>query len=198
MEDNALISVRNRNNGYTGYILQDGAKENRSWAPGETKKITFEELKRVSWLPGGDVILRDYLVIEDKEAAEALNIGIDIEESPEYLYSEADIKKLLLEGSVAELEDFLDFSPKGGIEIAKELAVKLEIPDIRKREVISKATGFNINNAINVNHIMDDDSEEEEKTDKKTRRVKPAETTSGEEKKPVRRTTTSSKYKVID
>ena len=88
IKDDTLINVRNRNNGTTGYTLADGAKETRLWAENEIKKITFAELKRVSYLPGGTELLRDYLVIEDPAAIEALNVGIDIQEQPEYLYTE--------------------------------------------------------------------------------------------------------------
>lgn len=160
ISDTKLISVRNRNNGTTGYTLRDGSKETRLWVEGETKKISFGELKKVSWLPGGPELLRDFLVIEDKEALEALQIGVNIEEQPEYFYSEAQIRDLLFNGSLDELKDFLDFSPEGGIEIAKEIAVKEEIPDIRKRDIISEATGFNINTAIEISRMANEDNGE--------------------------------------
>ena len=154
IKDDTLINVRNRNNGTTGYTLADGAKETRLWAENEVKKITFAELKRVSYLPGGAELLRDYLVIEDPAAIEALNVGIDIQEQPEYLYTENEIRDLLFNGSLDELKDFLDFSPDGGIEIAKQIAVNEELPDMRKRKIISEATGFNINTAIEINDIQ--------------------------------------------
>ena len=194
MDDKTLISVRNRNNGHTGYRLADGTREDRTWAPGETKKITIDELRRVSYMPGGAELLKDYLVIEDKAAIDYLNLGIDTEEVPEYLYSEDEIKKILLEGSLDELRDLLDFSPQGGIEIAKQLAVSLELPDTRKRKIISDATNFNIDNAISVNKIMAEDNEEVEEKETKTRRVvKKAETAGTESAKPTRRTS----YKVV-
>ena len=194
IKDDTLINVRNRNNGTTGYTLADGAKETRLWAENEVKKITFAELKRVSYLPGGAELLRDYLVIEDPAAIEALNVGIDIQEQPEYLYTENEIRDLLFNGSLDELKDFLDFSPDGGIEIAKQIAVNEELPDMRKRKIISEATGFNINTAIEINDMMKDNGVEEDAAPKKQRRVaKEAEAAPASEK-PTRRTN----YKIVE
>lgn len=196
MDDKTLIKVRNRNNGTTGYTLLDGNKETRLWVSGETKEITFGELKKVSWLPGGPELLRDYLVIEDKEALEALQIGVNIKEQPEYFYTKEQIRNLLFNGTLDELRDFLDFSPEGGIEIAKEIAVREELPDTRKRKIISEATGFNIETAININHTLEEDNvEAKTETGAKVRRApKPESPTSGSgNQQPVHRTN----YKVI-
>ena len=193
IKDDTLINVRNRNNGTTGYTLADGAKETRLWAENEVKKIAFAELKRVSYLPGGAELLRDYLVIEDPAAIEALNVGIDIQEQPEYLYTENEIRDLLFNGSLDELKDFLDFSPDGGIEIAKQIAVNEELPDMRKRKIISEATGFNINTAIEINDMMKDNGIAEDAAPKKQRRV--AKEAEAAPEKPTRRTTS---YKIVN
>ena len=194
IKDDTLINVRNRNNGTTGYTLADGAKETRLWAENEVKKITFAELKRVSYLPGGAELLRDYLVIEDPAAIEALNVGIDIQEQPEYLYTENEIRDLLFNGSLDELKDFLDFSPDGGIEIAKQIAVNEELPDMRKRKIISEATGFNINTAIEINDMMKDNSIAEYAAPKKQRRVAKETEAAPTPEKPTRRTN----YKIVE
>ena len=195
IKDDTLINVRNRNNGTTGYTLADGAKETRLWAENEIKKITFAELKRVSYLPGGTELLRDYLVIEDPAAIEALNVGIDIQEQPEYLYTENEIRDLLFNGSLDELKDFLDFSPDGGIEIAKQIAVNEELPDMRKRKIISEATGFNINTAIEINDMMKDNGVAEDAAPKKQRRVAKETESAPAPEKPTRRTTS---YKIVN
>lgn len=194
IKDDTLINVRNRNNGTTGYTLADGAKETRLWAENEVKKITFAELKRVSYLPGGAELLRDYLVIEDPAAIEALNVGIDIQEQPEYLYTENEIRDLLFNGSLDELKDFLDFSPDGGIEIAKQIAVNEELPDMRKRKIISEATGFNINTAIEINDMMKDNGVAEDTAPKKQRRVAKETEAVPAPEKPTRRTN----YKIVE
>ena len=167
MDGKTLIPVRNRNNGFTGYEIKDRGIW-RNFAPGETKKISLEELQQLQYQPGGDYTLKNLLVVEDKEALDLLNMEVE----PEYSYTENDIRNLLFNGTLDQLKDFLDFAPAGAIEIAKNIAVKEEIPDVRKRDIISEATGFNINNAININHMMDEEEKEKAETEsKKERRV---------------------------
>jgi hypothetical protein len=89
-----FVEVTNRNNGTTGYTLSSGL--HRDFNLNETKKIDIEELNELRVTPGGDYLLRNYLMIKDKSALEYL----DIETEPEYFYTEAEIKKLLLEGEV--------------------------------------------------------------------------------------------------
>ena len=168
MDGKTLVSVRNRNNGFTGYEIKDRGIW-RNFAPGETKKIELEELQQLQYQQGGDYTLKNLLVVENKEALEALNMDVE----PEYNYTEDDIRNLLLNGSLDQLKDFLDFAPSGAIEIAKTIAVKEEIPDVRKRDIISEATGFNINNAININHAMADEEETKEEPKKERRATIP-------------------------
>lgn len=166
MDGKELISVRNRNNGSTGYTIPDRGIW-RNFAPGETKRIPLEELQQLQYQPGGDYTLTNLLIVENQSALDYLNMVVE----PEYNYTEVEIRKLLLSGTIDQLKDFLDFAPDGAIELCKDIAVKEEIPDIRKRDIISEATGFNINNAINVNHIMATEEEQNEPV-KKERRVK--------------------------
>ena len=163
LKDTDLVLVRNRNRGVTGYTLDGGF--HRDFNYGETKKIPFGELKSLQYAPGGTEILEDCLVVEDKEALELLNMKVE----PEYFYSEEDIKNILFAGSIDEFADFLNFAPEGAIEIAKDIAIKQEIPDVRKRDMLSEKTGLNINNAIMVNKVMQEEGEEEKKEAPKRR-----------------------------
>ena len=167
-ETTILVNVRNRNNGTTSYRLAD-SRIDRTWQPGETKKISLDELQALQWEPGGDYILKHLLVVEDKEAVDGLNMAVE----PEYFYTEAEIRKVLFEGSLDELLDYLDFAPEGGIELVKHIAVTEQLPDTRKREAISKRTGFNIDTAIQINRMMEDETstEEEKKPENGGRRV---------------------------
>ena len=167
MDDNKLIKVRNRNNGSTGYELRDSHVV-RKFEAGQTKELTFGELRELSYIPGGEYIIKNLLVIEDAEALQALNLD-NVE--PEYFYDEAKIRELLFNGTLEEFLDFLDFSPEGGLEIAKQIAVNEEVPDTRKREALSEKTGFNIDAAISLNKQLDVEEEEEAKETKKERRV---------------------------
>ena len=188
IKDTDLIQVRNRNMGSTGYSIPE-RNLHRTWGAGETKKIPFEELKTFSFLPGGIYALKNLFVIENKEA---LDLLLNEEVEPEYYYNEADIRKLLFEGSIDEFADFLDFAPDGAIDIAKDIAVKEEIPDVRKRDMLSEKTGLNINSAIMVNKVMDEDSEEEGAEAPKQRRVQKEEPAEAPKRKAAAPT-----YKVV-
>jgi hypothetical protein len=155
MDKNKLVNVRNRNNGSTGYFLAD-ARINRTWQPNEVKQISLGELESLQWEPGGDYILKNLLVVEDAEVVKDLNMQVE----PEYFYTEEEIRKVLFEGSLDALLDFLDFAPEGAIEVIKHIAVNEELPDTRKREAISKHTGFNIDTAIQINRMMEEPAEE--------------------------------------
>ena len=165
IKDDDLIVVRNRNRGATGYTLDNNF--HRDFNVGESKKVPFSELKQLQYAPGGSRILNEYLVVENQEALDLLNMKVE----PEYFYDDNTIKELLFKGSIDEFADFLDFAPDGAIEIAKNIAVQEEIPDVRKRDMLSQKTGLNINNAIMVNHVMADEDEDDSKEDKKERRV---------------------------
>ena len=194
MDGKTLVSVRNRNNGNTGYTIPDRGIW-RNFSPGETKQIEFEELKQLQYQPGGEYTLTNLLVIENEEALEELNMEVE----PEYNYTEEDIRKLLLDGTVDQVKDFLDFAPEGAIEIARDIAVKEEIPDVRKRDAISERTGFNINNAINLNHALADESNEEKVESKKQRRAEVPGTASKTETKERRTEAPATpKYKVVE
>jgi hypothetical protein len=185
-----MIKVTNRDSGNVGYLIPDSGVH-RSFAPGETKTVPLEELKQLQWVPGGDYMLKNLLIVNNKDALSALNMEVE----PEYFYTEVEIKKLLNEGSLDQLKDALDYAPDGAIELIKKIAVDTQLPDMRKRKIISEATGFNIDNAINVNNVLnsEDDSETAEDTSSKSaRRAAPIIT----EQEPLV-TKPASKYKVV-
>lgn len=170
MENNKIVDVKNRTNGRVGYTIPD-KRLHRTFAPNETKKIELEELKELSYLPGGEFTLRELLIVGDRDALAALNME-DVE--PEYFYTEEDIVKLLTTGTLDQLEDTLNFAPEGVIGLIKDIAVKTELPDTRKRDMISKKTGFNINNAIMVNQVMNaEDAPKDEEDQKPVRKATP-------------------------
>ena len=178
MEDNRNVLVTNRDSGTVSYTIEDRGIR-RIFVAGETKKIPFAEIQALQYIAGGDYMLRHLFMVKDLEVLDKLNI----ETEPEYFYTEADVKKLLLEGTVDQLEDALNFSPDGVLEIIKKLAVELEIPDIRKRNLITEKTGFNVNNAINVNAVMAEETPEEVPTETKKRKAAPITTEESAEPK---------------
>lgn len=112
--------------------------------PGQTIKMKYEDLCEFAQVPGGATMLREYLQLQEQEIEE-LNLG---EVEPEYNYSEEDIKKLILEGSIDEFLDCLDFAPTGVIDLIKKFAVDLPMTDLRKIEELKKKTGFDAESAL--------------------------------------------------
>ena len=155
------VTVTNRNNGTTGYTLTNGFR--RQFAIGQSKDVDIAELKELIGIPGGEYILQNYLVIEDQAALSYLNLHTE----PEYFYTEKEIKELLLQGSLEQLEDCLNFAPEGVLDLIQSIAIDIKLPDVRKRDLIFKKTGFNISNALMVNQVLEGDNAqvvEEKKT----------------------------------
>ncbi len=170
LDKNKIVKVRNRDNGTVTYTVPDLGNLRRSFQPHEEKEISMEELKKLSYLPGGKIILENYLIIEDNDAVSEL-LG---EVEPEYNYTEAEIEELLKNGTLDQLLDTLDFAPSGVIELVKDIAVKTEINDINKREAIFKKTGFNVTSAINFNKETAETDEKNVQTRRSTPISKPA------------------------
>ena len=184
---NDLVRVQNRDNGSVGYTIPDLNNLHRTYQPNETKNITMDELRKLSYVPGGMEILRNYLVILDEEARE--EILSDVE--PEYYLTKDGVKKLLLEGSLDALLDCLDFAPSGVVDLVKDVAVEIELNDVKKRDAILNKTGFNVTNAINFNKETTDETE----------KVKPVRRVGQPEEKaataPTGRRTAAPTYKIV-
>ncbi len=106
--------------GQTAYELQDPAV-NRTWRPGELKIITFHELYSLLNHPGGQFLLTHRLQVRDNKVREALGLPLD----PEFLYTEDDAKKLVIEGNKDRILDALEFGPVGLASMIKHHAVNL-------------------------------------------------------------------------
>lgn len=155
LNKNTKIKATNRSNSSIGYTLPDMNNLRRKFYPGEIKEVSYEELQKLSYTPGGMRLLRQYLILDNEEAIAALIGGVELE----YNYTDADIEKLLLNGSLDELLDCLDFAPSGVIDLVKDLAVKLEINDLSKRQAIQEKLGFNVTSAIEINRANKETTE---------------------------------------
>jgi hypothetical protein len=179
LSKDATVKVRNRSYGTVGYSIPE-MRIQRKFQKNETKEVTMEELRKLSFQPGGQELINQFLVVEDKQALSELNPNFE----PEYFYTEKDIERMLLTASIEEFLDCLDFAPEGVIGLLKTKAVELEIPDIRKRDAIFKKTGYNINRQIQLKQEAQE--EDAAGADIKQRRVAiPTETP--EPEAPVRR-----------
>ncbi|MCD8210467.1 MAG: hypothetical protein LUC37_02855 [Prevotella sp.] len=150
LSKDTLIEVSNRGLCNVGYKVPDlGVR--RQFAPNETKEISMEELRSLSYQPGGRTILEHYLIIHNQDAVAELLGTVE----PEYNYTSKDVYDLLAYGTLDQLLDCLDFAPEGVIELIKDEAVKMELNDVRKREAILEKTNFNVTKAIQHNRESD-------------------------------------------
>lgn len=190
IEKDTLIKVKNRDNGTVGYTIPELGNLHRSFSKGETKEITMDELRKLSYISGGKILLQNYLIVQNQDALKEL-LSDDVE--PEYYYGEEEIKKLLLTGSNDQLLDCLEFAPEGVIGLVKDLAVSLKINDISKRNIILEKTGFNVTNAITINEETIEGEGEETKSPRRSAPV----TVEKNDEAPKRRVAAPQQYNVV-
>lgn len=192
VENTKYYNIKNRSSSMVVYTIPE-MNIRREFAPSETKRISFEELEKLTYQPGGRALLANFLQFVEPVAVinqATNNLGIQTE--PEYNMSEEDIKKMLLTGSVDQLLDALDFAPVGVIDLIKTYAVSLPVKDYDKREAIKNKTGFDVSKALE-NDIASKENDTAESASAPQRRVPVATTT--EEAAPARRTTPN--YNVV-
>lgn len=178
MDDSKKVSVKNRaGNGTIIYRIPDMGNLRREFQDGEEKVITFEELKKLSYIPGGDVLLKEYLTIEDKQVLNELGYKPE----PEYFYTKEDIVKLMQTGSLDEFLDCLDFAPQGVKDSIKTIAVELPLNDVAKREAIQQKLGFNVDNAIR-NKILAEEDDGDASRRSRRRAAVPSNTSQNQQK----------------
>ena len=159
--------VKNRGASHVSYrIPEDGIR--RSFAPGETKEISYQELEKLTFQPGGMMILTNYLQIIEQEALNTFGIHTE----PEYHMSETDVANLIKTGTLDAFLDALDFAPVSVVELIKKLSIDIPLMDMNKRKALKEKTGFDVDAALR--HIQEE-KEDDQKTILKTteRRVKP-------------------------
>lgn len=179
MDNEKKFIVKNRSASVVVYNVPEiGAR--REFAPGETKKIPYVELEKLSYQAGGRALMANFLQIQNEEAIESLSIPTE----PEYNMSEQQIIELLTTGSMDAFLDCLDFAPVGVIDLVKRFAVDLPLTDNNKREALKNKTGFDVSKAID--HSKEDEANKVQPA-APTRRVK--------SDAPTRRTSTN--YKVV-
>lgn len=206
MDMKTMMYVKNRSASFVVYrvVLDNGVTLRREIQPGETIKVPYEELVKLSYRPGGKQLMQSFLQIDAAEALADLNIHTE----PEYYMSEAQIIELLLHGSMDAFLDCLDFAPVGVMDLVKKYAVELPMNDSAKRLALKNKTGFDVDKAL-ANNAPDADDLGQVEAPTATRRVQPAstsgrrtegqykETTARVEETAVAAPTTESRYKVV-
>lgn len=182
----AIFNVKNRGASWVTYkIPEDGIR--RSFAPGEVKRVSDTELEKLTYQPGGMIILSQFLQIQDEVALRNLNIHTE----PEYYMSEADVAALIKTGSLDAFLDALDFAPVGVVDLIKKLSLDIPLMDMSKRKALKDKTGLDVDAALKNREAEKEDENTGNTILKQTeRRVKT------EDVAPGRRTTVP-KYNII-
>ena len=107
-------NVKNRSAGVILYTIPED-KVRRRFTPGETKRISYEELLHLSYQPGGREMMQNFLQIQSEGVPKSLGINTE----PEYYMSENDVIELLKNGTLDAFLDCLDFAPTGVQELIK-------------------------------------------------------------------------------
>ena len=176
MKKDTIIKVLNRDNGAVVYSIPEMNGLTRVFHSGETKEVTFEELQKLSYIPGGMELLQDSLVILDnKDAINELLGSVELE----YSYTKDDIIKLMKTGSLDEFLDCLDFAPQGVKDLIKTLSVELPLNDVAKREAILDKLGFNVDNAIRIRKEIAEPEKETPKTQRRVQKTESKSSTTG-------------------
>ena len=184
-----MYNVKNRSSSMVVYRIPE-TNLRREFAPGETKRISFGELEKLTFQSGGQSLINNYLLIKEAEAIKELNVRPE----QEYYLTEPQIVDLIKNGSLDAFLDCLDFAPSGVIELVKDLSIKIPLSDYEKRKALKEKIGFDVDAALK--HLEEERIEEEmlngnQSAEKKERRVKTEEAS----KTPQRRT--SGNYKVV-
>lgn len=185
INQNTMYNVKNRSSSVVVYrIPEDNLR--REFAPGETKRISFGELEKLTYQQGGREMLEQFLQIVDEAVTSDLNVHREIE----YDMSEAQVMNLLRNGSLDAFLDALDFAPLGVIDLIKTMAVRLPLTDLNKRRALKEKTGFDVDRALA--HIEEEKAEEGDRIEpaSQERRVKPETSSTGRR--------TNSNYKVVN
>lgn len=182
-----MFNVKNRSSSVVVYRIPE-TNLRREFAPGETKRLPFGELEKLTYQPGGRELLENFLQIVENEVTNDLNVHRELE----YDMSENQVRELLLYGSLDAFLDALDFAPLGVQDLIKMMSIQLPLTDLNKRKALKDKTGFDVDKALI--HIEEEKMEEAQNSkpqaEPNKRRVQPQ-----EQSKEGRRTTPN--YKVV-
>lgn len=175
---NDICNIKNRSGSHVVYTIPEiGVR--RSFAPGEVKKITFEELEKLTYQSGGMEILSRFLQIQDTQVINNFNMKVE----PEYHMNEQQVANLVLNGSLDAFLDALDFAPDGVIDLIKRMCISIPVTDYNKMKALKEKTGLDVEAALkNIRAEKEDEATIDDSTPQ--RRVKPADVPEGRRTAP--------------
>jgi len=187
--------VTNRSASRVHYSLPELGIKSRDFQPGETKKLKYAELEALSYIPGGQELIRDYLLIQAGTARNELVGKVE----PEYNMTEKEVRELIINGSLDEWLDALDFAPEGVIDLIKTLSIEIPLTDTRKMDAFRKKKGSDLARMIRAKQEEEAEraaAQQQAEEETPRRRIKQEAPAQVETAAPVRRTS-GSKYKVV-
>ena len=143
LSEKSTCIVKNRSSGRVVYQIPDMGIT-RHFAPGEVQKISYGELIRLTYQPGGKSLIANFLQIQTEEAIQQLEVPVQ----PEYYMSEIQIQDLIKVGSYEAFLDCLDYAPAGVIDLLKEYAISIPLSDFQKREAMKEKLGFDVDKIL--------------------------------------------------
>lgn len=156
VKDTQMIQVRNLVD--HSVVFKDEDTHRRIvFNPFEIKKLDAGTLRRLNYSHGGNVLLTNYLCVENDELAKEFGVSAD---TIEYKWTRQDVDNLLNSGSLDSLLDALDFGPDGIVDLIVTRARQLKLNDMQKRKAIEDATGFSINSMIAIEERLEEDNEQ--------------------------------------
>lgn len=148
INDTDLVQVQNLVENTVCFQDNDSGLMRRiSFQPYEIKSLPAGMLRRLNFSRGGSVLLQHYLSVKNKELAKEFGVSEDVFDH-EYNWTRDDIQEVLVNGSLEQLQDALDFAPDGIIDTIIETAIAIKVNNMDKRQAIFDKTGRNIDQAI--------------------------------------------------
>lgn len=182
-KQSTYYNVKNRSASKVVYRIPE-ANIRREFAPGETKRLPFQELEQLTYQAGGRELLENFLQVTEEKGIEKLNLHAEAE----YFMSEQQVIDLLKTGSYEAFLDCLDFAPIGVIDLIKKFAVELPLTDTQKIEAIKEKTGYDVTKALEIIKAANTPDDAPAKAEESAAAAKPASPTG-------RRTTAN--YKIV-
>lgn len=158
-----MIKVYNRSIGNVSYELPEFGTR-RFFNIGETKEVQEKELEALSQQYGGLFLLKNSLLVQDKEWVKA-----HFDAPIEYWWKPEKIKKSLLEDDLELFKETLDYAPQGVIDYIILFSWQIPLKDLNKIQAIREKTGFDVMQAIEIMKKPQHEPEEIEKPKRRRR-----------------------------
>lgn len=164
VDDETMVIIRNLTDMPVAYHVPSLGDLRRELPPRASIRVKAGELRQLNYERGGSLLLHDYINVGNIELAREFGVSDD---TVEYNWTIEDVDKALTTDDLDVLRDAMDFAPEGIKQTIADRAVELKIPDSNRRNIISSATGLDIDSMIKNKEIIDADKVEKKTTAKR-------------------------------